>query len=208
MAITVDTLTVTGSITVPNTGISAQSRTSILRQDANAIFPIPMTDFRVWDAFQTNLPGTPAADDLGLVGGTFGTAPPKIQAGDVKALGATSRYARVQVPMPECYDTAETVTINISAGMETTVADTTCTVDVECYRLNKTGGISADLCATAAQTINSLTFATKTFTITSASLAAGDVLDIRITIASNDAATGTAVTPTIAGIDLVCDIKG
>ena len=154
------------------------------------------------------MPGTAAADDLALVGGTFGTAPPKIQAGDLKAAGATTRYARVQVVVPECYQSAETLTINISGGMETTVADTTCTVDVECYRLNKTGGISADLCTTTAQTINSVTFGTDTFVITAASLAAGDVLDIRITIACNDAATATAVTPTLAGIDLVCDIQG
>ena len=41
-----------------------------------------------------------------------------------------------------------------------------------------------------------------------AAVAAGDVLDVRIAIAVNDAATATAVTPTIAGIDLLCDIKG
>lgn len=208
MAITVDTLTVTSSITVPEGGISAQTRSTILKQTDNAVFPIPFTDLRVWDAFSTNLPNTAATDDLALVGGTFGTAPPLIQAGDCKALGATSRYARVQVVIPECYVAAETVTINVSAGMTTTVADTTCTVDVEAYRLDKISGIGSDLCATAATTINSLVFATKTFTITAASLSAGDVLDLRLTIACNDAASGTAVTPTIAGLDLVCDIKG
>jgi maleate cis-trans isomerase len=51
-------------------------------------------------------------------------------------------------------------------------------------------------------------FAAKSFTITSSGLVAGDVLDIRLTIAVNDAATVTAVTPTIAAIDLLCDIKG
>ena len=208
MAITVDTLTVTGTITVPETGVSAQTRSTVLKQTDNAVFPIPLANLRVWDAYGTNLPATAATDDLGLVGGTFGTAPPLVQAGDCKALGATTRYARVQVIIPECYVAAETVTINISAGMKTTVADTTCTVDVEAYRLDKISGISADLCATAATTINSLTFATKTFTITAASLSAGDVLDVRIAIACNDAATATAVTPTIAGLDLVCDIKG
>ena len=208
MAITVDTLTVTDAITVPEGGISAQTRSTVLKQTDNAIFPIPLAGLRVWDAYGTNLPATAAADDLGLIGGTFGTAPPLVQAGDVKALGATTRYARVQVIIPECYVSAETVTINISAGMKTTVADTTCTVDVEAYRVDKISGISSDLCATAATTINSLTFATKTFVITAASLAAGDVLDVRIAIISNDAATLTAVTPTIAALDLVCDIKG
>jgi hypothetical protein len=92
--------------------------------------------------------------------------------------------------------------------MATTVASVSCTVDVECYELDKVGGISADLCTTAATTINSLVFADKAFTITPTTLSAGDVLDVRITIAVNDAATATAVTPTIAGIDLLCDIKG
>lgn len=204
----VEDLVVSGTLTIPSGSISAQARSSILAQDPNIRFPVPFTDFRVWDAFATNLPGTAAADDLALVGGTFGTAPPMIQAGDLKAAGATNRYARVQVVVPECYDAAQTLTFVLSAGMITTVADTTCTVDIQCYEHDKTGGISADLCATSAQTINSLVFADKTFTITATTLAPGDVLDVRVTIACNDAATGTAVIPTIAGFDLVCDIRG
>lgn len=208
MATTIDTLTVTSQIVVPESGVSAQTRTTILKQDPNKRFPIPLSSLRVWDAYGTNLPATAATDDLGLVGGTFGTAPPMIQAGDVKALGATTRYARFQVIVPECYDAAETFTLILSAGMKTTVADTTCTVDVEAFRIDKISGISADLVTTAATTINSLVFADKTFVITAASLAAGDVLDVRIAIASNDVATVGAVIPTIAGLDLVCDVKG
>jgi hypothetical protein len=92
--------------------------------------------------------------------------------------------------------------------MVTTVASSSCTVDVECYKIDKITGIGSDLCATSATTINSLVFSAKAFTITPSGLTAGDVLDVRLTIACNDAATGTAVTPTIAGIDLLCDIKG
>ena len=208
MPTTHDSVRITETLTIPNTGVSAQTRDSVLVQDDNKAFPIGWTDFRVWDAYQTNLPGTAAADDLALVGGTFGTAPPMIQAGDVKALGATTRYARVQVIVPECYVAGETLTLVLSAGMKTTVADVSCTLDVEAYRCDKISGISADLCTTAAQSINSLTFASKTFVITAATFSAGDILDVRITIASNDAATATAVIPTIAGADLVCDIKG
>lgn len=203
-----DDARLTGSLTCAEDAISAQTRDSILKQDPDMVFPIPLTDLRVWDAFQTNLPGTAATDDLALIGGTFGTAPPMIQAGDLKAAGATTRYARFQVVIPECYEAAETLSLVISAGMVTTVADTSCTVDVEAYRVNKTSGIGSDLCATAAQSINSLTFADKTFTITASTVSAGDVLDVRIAVACNDAATATAVTPAIAGLDLVCDIKG
>lgn len=203
-----DDVRITGALTIKNTGVAAQTRATVLQQDANAIFPINLTTLRVWDAYQTNLSGTAATDDLALVGGTFATAPPVISAGDLKAAGATTRYARFQMSLPECYDAGETVTLRISAGMVTTIADTSCTVDVQCYKIDKITGIGSDLCATAATTMNSLTFANKDFTITASGLSAGDVFDVRIAVACTDAATGTAVTPTIASIDLLCDIKG
>ena len=208
MATTIDALVVSGALTVGSTSISQQTRATILTQDANKRFPVKFTDFRVWDAAQTNLPGTAASDDLALINGTWGTNPLLIQAGDLKAAGATTRYARCELTVPECYDAAETFTIIISGGMKTTVADTTCTVDIEVYERDKISGISADLCATAATTINSLVFADKTFTITATTLSAGDVLDCRVAITCTDAATATAVIPTIAAFDVVCDIKG
>lgn len=208
MTTRIDELTVTGAIRCAETAISAQTRATILKQESGAIFPLQLVTARVWDAMQTNLPGTAATDDLAIVGGTFGTAPPVINAGDCKTLGATTRYARIEVPIPECYVAGQSFSLSFSAGMKTTIADTSCTLDIECYRLDKDSGISADLCATAAQSINSVTFADKSFTITPATLNPGDMLDVRIAIAVNDAATGTAVTPTIAAIDRVCSIKG
>lgn len=203
-----DDVRISGTLLLKETGISAQTRNTILKQDALAIFPVNMMDLRVWDAIHTNLPGTAATDDLALVGTTFGSTAPVITAGDCKALGATSRYARFMVELPECYEAGETVTLSLSAGMVTTVASASCTVDVECYKIDKVTGIGSDLCTTSATTINSLVFAAKVFTITPSSLIAGDVLDIRLTITCNDAATATVVKPTIAGIDLLCDIRG
>ena len=203
-----DDVRISGTLSIKESGVSAQTRLTILKQDALAIFPVNMMDLRVWDAIQTNLPGTAAADDLALIGTTFGSTAPRVTAGDCKALGATSRYARFMVELPECYEAGETVTLSLSAGMVTTVASSSCTVDVECYKIDKITGIGSDLCTTSATTINSLVFAAKVFTITPSGLTAGDVLDVRLTIACNDAATGTAVTPTIAGIDLLCDIRG
>lgn len=208
MTTTATDLRISGTLSVPQTGISAQTRATILKQDALAIFPVDLTALRVWDAYQTNLPGTAATDDLALIGGTFGTAPPKIEAGDLKNAGATTRYARFQITLPECYDAGETFLVSIWAGMATTVASVSCTVDLECYKLTKLGGIGSDLCATPATTINSLTFGEKQFTITPSGLVAGDTFDCRIAIACNDSGTGTAVTPTIAAIDRLCDIKG
>jgi hypothetical protein len=132
-----------------------------------------------------------------------------LSAGDLKAAGATTRRARnPHVPVPECYDAAETFQIIVGVGMGTTVADTSCTVDIEVCRIGKDGTVGSDICATAAQSMNSLTFAEKTFTITATTLAPGDALDVRVSITCTDAATGTAVTPEISSVDLACDIKG
>lgn len=196
---------ITGNLQVDGT-LPSYARTN-LAQDPNAVFAIPMVNLRVWDALATNLPATPANDDLGLVGGTFASATPKISTGDVKAAGCT-RYARFQFQLPVEYDAGMSLTLRLHAGMTTTVADTSATVDVECYKSDGEAGLGSDLCATAAQSINSLTDADKDFTITPTGLTAGDVLDIRLTIVVVDAATGTAVIADIGAIEFLVDIKG
>lgn len=208
-------LILTGAIYGSATGLTAANLASNaaiartqLAQNTLQRFQVKLTDFRVWDAFQTVLPGTSAADDLGLYGGTFGTNSPQIKTYDVKAAGAVTLRARALVHLPIEYDAAETVLIRLHAGMETTVADTTATIDVECYESNREGGISADLCTTSATTINSLTLADKDFTITATSLNPGDILDIRITVAVNDAATATAVIAKFGSCELLADVRG
>src|SRR3990167_3164676 len=77
---------------------------SKLAQNALSPFDVNLVDFRVWDAMQTNLPGTSATDDLGLYGNTFGTTSPLIRTYDVKAAGAVTLRARVLIPLPIEYD--------------------------------------------------------------------------------------------------------
>jgi len=203
------------TMTVPADSVSNAS----IKSDANidrskigqttlARFVVPWADFRVWDAYQTTLPGTPATDDLGLVGGTFGTASPTIQTEDLKAAGSTTKYARFMLTLPPEYDTSETVQISITAGMLTTVADTACTLDVEAYETDKFAGIGSDLVSTAAQSINSLTEAEYDFTVDASGLPAGAVLDVRLTVVVNDAASGTAVKAQLGSVELRCDIRG
>jgi len=179
-----------------------------IAQDVLAIYPIKLTDFRVWDAMHTVLPGTSATDDLALISGTFGTNTPMLKTYDVKAAGSQFLRARCIMQLPPEYDGGETVTMRVSAGVETTVADVSASIDVEVYESDKAGGVSADLISTAAQSCNSLTLANKDFTVTPTGLLAGDWLDIRITMAMNDAATGTAVLGVIGTVDLLCDIRG
>lgn len=180
---------------------TAAIQRSKLAQRTFAEQTIPLYELRVHDALQTVLPTTSATDDLGLYPGTFGTHHPGVKTSDLKTAGATTRYARFLTSLPDDYEAGETVQVEITAGMETTVADTTATVDIECYQLDADGTISADLCATAAQSINSLTAAAKAFSITATTLNPGDQLDVRIAVAVNDAASGTAV---IAAIYKVC----
>jgi hypothetical protein len=168
---------------------------------------IPLTQARVWDAVQTNLPATPASDDLGIITGTWGTNPVRITAGDVKALGSTTRRLYVAIPIPANYEDGQTIQLRIRAKMETTVADVSCTIDAEVY-VGSDGSLGSDLVTTSAASMNSLSAANYDFTINATGVDPGDLLEVRISIASNDAATATAVTPAIYSISLLCDTRG
>lgn len=189
--------------------ISTKFARSQLAEDGLVPYPIPLTSLRVHDAIQTTLPGTAASDDLGILGTAFGTAAPTVVTSDLKNTTGT-QYARALVQLPQEYEDGEAVKVRVHAGMKTTVANGTATIDVECYKLTGDGGITGgDICATAAQSINaSTTNADKDFTITSATLSGGDWLDLRFTIAITDSATGTAVIGEIDYIQLLCDVKG
>lgn len=199
-------LRITGDLSVAGTSPS-QAR-SWLTQDNNAKYGVPLSSLVVWDS-GAHLPTSAAADDLAVAAGTYGTDTLAISAGDLKAAGATTRRARFTFTLPPEYVAGETVTIRVDAGMKTTVADTSCTVDVEAFKRGTGAAVSgSDLVTTSATSINSLTSANKDFAVTSTALSPGDELDVRVSIACNDAATVTAVTPTIAGIAVLLDIKG
>ncbi len=199
---------ISGNIQVDGQILPAQSR-SFLAQDNFAIYGIDFAALRVHDAFST-LIATAASDDLGIsTGGTHGTEAPYITAGNVRTLGSTTRRARFLFTLPPEYVAAESVRISAHAGMVTSVADVSCTLDFEAYKLDLAATVGgSDLVTTAATSINSLTFGEKAFDLTSSGLSAGDVLDIRVSITSNDAASAGAVIPAIAALRLLLDIKG
>lgn len=170
-------------------------------------YPLDLLNARVHDAIGTLL-STAGNDDLGIAGDTFGTNVPYLTAGDVKAASGT-RYARVLFQLPAEYVSGGAITLRLSAGMLTTVSDTTCTIDAEVYGNDRDTTVgTSDICATSAQSINSLVFADKDFTITSATLNAGEVLDIRLAITYDDSSTGTAVIPAIGAGELILTIRG
>lgn len=187
-------------------GITGQNRSGIT-SDTSQSYELPTTDFRLWDAFQTLLT-TAASTALGIGTGTFGTGLPYMTTGDVKA-SSTTRRARILFTLPPEFVTGGNIQTRFACGMLTTVSDTSATIDVEIYKsLRTTLKTGSDLITTAAQTINSLTFAEKVFDLSTGGLAAGDVLDIRVTITVVDSATGTAVTGAIAHAELLLDVKG
>lgn len=202
-------LIVAGNIRLNGTLTPPVAKANILALAEYQSFPIPLTDFRVHDALHTLLPGTPVTDDLGLVGGTFATATPSLRSEDLKTAGATNKRARVLVQLPWEYESGQSITLRFKAGMITTVADTTATLDCEAYKLQSDpdDAIGSDLVTTAATTMNSTTFADIDFVVSPTGLSPGDILDIRITMAINDGAGATAVVAAITSARLLCDVR-
>lgn len=181
---------------------------SKMAQRALAQINIPLIDLRVWDAFGTLLPTAASSDDLGLITQTFGTTPPNVQTSDAKTTTVTQR-ARFLLFVPEDYDAAEDFKIRAYAGMQTTVANGTATIDFEAYKLDNIGSLvgPTDLVTTSATSINSLTHTSYDFALTTSSLTASAVLDVRVTIAITDSGTGTAVIGRIDRLDALVDIR-
>lgn len=194
----------TGAVTNDSVASGAAIARSKMATESLAI-EIPLAAWRVHDSLQP-LPATAASDDLGWYPGTYLTNSPLVRTQDVKALGAQTLRARCTIALPENYVSAGTCTIRARAGMVTTVAGTSCTIDFEAAEIgDATPG--SDIVSTAATSINSLTFANTDFTVTSAGLVAGDTLDIRMTIAVNDGASVTAVIAAISKTWLVIQVK-
>ena len=140
--------------------------------------------------------------------GTWATDAIVIQTSDAKNTTVTQR-ARFVYRLPMNYVSGQAISVVAWAGMKTTVANGTATVDFEAYKKNDSTGLAgSDLVTTAATTINSLTASDKAFVIDPTGLAAGDELDIRVTIAITDTATGTAVIGRIMKLYMLPTVKG
>ena len=195
------------SLTNNDVAGNANIEPSKLGQKVLAEYVVPIEAFKTWDAVASNLPASAASDDLGLVTGTWLTNSVRITAGDCKNLGATTRRAYFSIPIPPNYDDGETIQVRIRAAMETTLASTSCTIDLEAV-VGSSGTPTADLVTTAAQSMNSLTAANFDFTINAASVDPGQLLECRLSISCNDTATATAVVPAIYKVSLLADTRG
>ena len=155
--------------------------------------------------------GTDTTVDLSIVRGTLGTNAISLQTEDLQKKDSQTRYARFSVPLPPEYVAGQTVKIRVVGGMITTIADTSCTADVQCYLNDEDNSLSADLCTTVATTINTLLSSSATtvdFTITASTLTAGDLLDVRVAVICDDGAEDTVVIGAITKVALLCDTQG
>jgi hypothetical protein len=168
---------------------------------------IPITLYRVWDAIQTNTPGTAANDDLAITNATLGTTRPVLVAGDIGGTAST-RYAAAILTVPDNYVAGGNLTLSFLAGMGTTAADTSCTIDVQAYRITASDGLSsADICATAAQDMNDTDSGTYSFTITGTTLVPGDQILYRVAIAYSDTGDLGVMIPTVYESSFTCTTK-
>lgn len=194
-----------GSLAVQG-GISGTNRAG-MTASASSVYPVELQLFRVWDAFQTSL-GTAAADDLGITAGVFGVGAPYIVSRDLNALGASTGYARALFTLPVEYEATGSVALRIYAGMLTTVASVSATVDAEIWRSDKDGTIGgADLVTTSATACNSTTVAAKDFAMSYSGLAPGDQLDVRIAMILSSA-TGSSHFCIIPSVEFILTVKG
>lgn len=204
-------LVVPGSIRLSGSLTPAIAKSNILELAELQAFTVPMSIWREHDDYATVLDGTPVAGaHLGLVGGTHGTNTPSLQTDDFGGNGgAASYYARGEIVLPWEYVAANTVNIRLHAGMLTTVASEACTVDLVVYKSDEdaTPTAAGDICATAAQDMNSLVFADLDFTITATTLSPGDLLDVLIHVSADDDTDAGVMKGCIGSVQLLCDVR-
>ena len=198
---------ITGALRVSGTYTGPVNRSNLITENT-AAYELPLQDFRVHDAMQTNLPAVGATDDLGLASGTYGTGLPYLKTQDLNAAGAVTEYARTMFTLPPEYLSGGTITLRMAAGMLTSVASVSGTVDAQAFLSARTTVVSgSDLVTTAATSANSLTFAEISFTLTPTGRVAGDVLDIRIAWIGNSA-TASSHFGAIAHVEMLLQVKG
>jgi hypothetical protein len=207
------TLQVGDTLTIDSGGFKVIDTTGQIKQSGGGTAVIPHTislgDWRKTDGVTVNA-ATAATTNFGLVLGTDGTDFPHFETIDSKA-ATTAVVARCpSVRLPPNYVAGSAITLRARCGMKTTVADNTNATTIDFFVYSNSGVAnlgSADLCATAAQSINSLTASNYDFTITPTGLVAGQDLHAKMVLTVTDAATATAVIGTVNHVELRCSVN-
>ena len=125
--------------------------------------------------------------------------------GNTPSSSTVTDISWLQFTMPTEYvgggDVRFAVTISVNAASDSN------TVDLSVYRQDPLlGTVGADICATDAGTVTA-TLQVITFVITAASLAPGDILNLKLTTVNNDA-DGSDGIASIFTTALLLDVKG
>lgn len=197
---------VPGDITLSGNVVPGISRASIVQEDLQE-YGISFTAMRIHDNLSGLLPATASGDDFGLDGETYATETPFLVSANAGSTTVTS-YARWQFQLPPEYVAGQSCRISVHCGALTAVSDDSMTVDCSAYLSDDEGAVSgSDLVSTAATSCNSLTMATKQFVVTGTTLTPGATLDLRLTGAVTDAATGTVYLK-VGRVKMLLDIQG
>jgi hypothetical protein len=192
--------------TVALTGTLQNIVRSDLLQENLVVHAVPWAHMRTFDAYATPLAAAPTSDDLGLSGGTHGTATPMVISTTSSGTTITQKL-RFEYVMPAHYIPAGRVYIRLHSRVAVAAA-VSATVDVICYESNSEAGVSADLCITGATTINSDVWADKDFILTATALTVGSRLDVLVTVALDDTGGANACIANIGSIEVLFDSKG
>ncbi|MFA7070201.1 MAG: hypothetical protein WC144_05105 [Sulfurimonas sp.] len=152
----------------------------------SSAFSVNFTDLRRTGDCALILPNAGDNTNLGITTGASGAA--NISLTSSNPTGATkTEKARFQFIIPANYIAASDLTLTASARVAVAL-QVSATLDFTAFESNKELGVGADICATAAQSINTNVWANYAYTITGAALLPGDVIDIEMTIALDDTA--------------------
>ncbi len=188
--------------TVPLSEFNAKPRTNLLQQDA-VRYNIPLSAAQYADGDPIDATG--AAGDPKIVNGGWGDGNLHIEGQAADNNTKTETYM-LEFSLPVEYVAGQTVSFFAIAEYDGAGTLTTKTVDIEVYGDDRDGTPSADLNATAAQTITT-SVVQYDFTITPTTLNPGDLLRIYVRTVMVETGTNPA-TPKIYTHGLLLDIKG
>lgn len=201
MATFTKTLKLSGTASFPTIDRADLTEESLIE------YTIPLSSMRVHDDFAANLGSSATSNNMGLVTGTPGTDAPTLQGSDFGGTSVNDK-ASFQFALPPEYVSGGSISLRVRGAMLTTISDGTATIDVECWPQDDDGAASSDICATSAQSINNLTPAAKTFTITPTNLVVGDVLTFRLSFGGSDSGDAGVMIPELSKVSVLLDIRG
>jgi len=175
-----------------------------MEQEANAIYRVPLMTCR--NANGTVMDATGGAGLFSIANGGYGAGTLVLNSEGANGNTKTDTLC-FEFALPPEYDDGETVTIKVHAKYSGAGTVGTKTLDLEAYELDAEGATAGDICGTAIQTLTT-SFASYSFTITPAGLAAGDKILVFVQAVIQESISGGALTVTIGDIRATLDIKG